>query len=95
MVEVCPRVGGMYCLIFQGQIVSRASKQESSKQPTVCCMLLALLMIQLDPEDGGSTLFRNVDTLLPEYMAPHTGSHHRENLRSHIKSIYFQSFTLR
>jgi hypothetical protein len=63
LVDVSRRFRGTYYLDFQGQIVSKESRQGSSKQPNVGCILLARLMIHLDREDGCSTLLRNVNTL--------------------------------
>jgi hypothetical protein len=53
------RFGGVYFLYIQSGRVSR----ESKKQAKLC--LLGLLF---DPEDGGSTFFRNVGECLPDCM---------------------------
>jgi hypothetical protein len=62
--EVYRRLKETYCLYLQ----TRRVNQEINKQSFAYCLLLPgfLLVLILEPENGGSTFLRNVGKFLPD-----------------------------
>jgi hypothetical protein len=68
-----PRCNGLYFDVSEEHALSTASRLNSKPNFPFLLLLLQILFVTiiLDPEDGGSTLLRNISVLLPRYATAH------------------------